>query len=538
MHHHRHSNRRIVAAAGAAALLLPVALAGAAKATTAGAPPAPTPASCDGWATFQHDQSHTGAGCGTINTSNVATLVPGWFDRLTNAVTAEPAVVGNTVLIGDNGGIFHALDASTGAQKWIFDVTKYDSHSWSYGVITSSAAYTDAISTKRLTGHEDGAVVFGGGGSVFALDALTGALIWHRDLAPTDPTGPDEVESSPVVVPHADPTNASSTGVVLVGLDTNESTHGVSGGLVALDAQSGTVLWTFEPDPGGPAQGGAPTGPGNGCNDVWSSPAVDPEALGTGLVFFGTGNCPDGHAAIEAISLAGGTPVWQFIEPPANHGTDDDFGSSPILATLKTAAGSEPVVAEGGKSGWVYVLNEYNGSLVNSHEVAQPGQTGDALAGAIGGFIGSMALAPVNGDPVVFGNSAIPAPLAGDGITSSGVTPDPSLAGDPTRASSLHAYDIAKGTVLWQEPLQAPSYAPVTETGGVVFAPSTTGFSLQAFDAATGAPLWGLPLAASGSGGVAVVGPDIFFGTGTYESPQAQVPPQATGIWMFHLAGS
>ena len=538
MHHHRRFNRRMAAAAGAAALLVPVALAGAAKATTAGSAPAPTSASCNDWGSFQHDQSHTGAGCGAVNPSNVATLVPGWFDRLPNAVTAEPAVVGNMVFIGDNGGIFHALDASTGKQKWSFDVTKSDHHAWSYGVITSSAAYTDAISTKHVTGREDGAVVFGGGGSVFALDASNGARIWSTDLASSDSTGPDEVESSPVVVPHADPENADSTGVVLVGLDTNESTHGVSGGLVALDAQSGTVLWKFEPDPGGAVQGGAQSGPGNGCNDVWSSPAVDPEALGTGLVFFGTGNCPDGHAAIEAISLAGGNLAWQFIEPPGNHGTDDDFGSSPILATVRTASGTEPVVVEGGKSGWVYVLDEYTGALVNSHEVAQPGQTGDALAGAIGGFIGSMALAPVNGDPVVFGNSAIPAPFAGDGITNSGVTPDPSLAKDPTRASSLHAYDIATGKVLWQEPLQAPSYAPVTESGGVVFAPSTTGFSLEAFDAATGAPLWGVPLAASGSGGVAVVVSSIFFGTGTYESPQAQVPPQATGIWMFHLAGS
>jgi polyvinyl alcohol dehydrogenase (cytochrome) len=527
---HRFSRKNLAAAATAAALLVPAGFAGAARATTAtpgsapaaGAPAAGTPAACAEWAMFQHDPSHTGAGCAAITTSNVSTLVPGWFDQMPNAVTAEPAVVGNTVYVGDNGGIFHALDAASGKQKWSFDVTGYDHHSTSYGVITSSAAYTDAIAGLPP------AVVFGGGGSVFALNASTGALLWHTDLAPSDPTGPDEVESSPVVVPHAD-----GTGVVVVGLDTNESSGGASGGVVALNAQNGAPLWSFEPDPG-TTSGGLPAGPGNGCNDVWSSPAVDPHALGKGLVFFGTGNCPDGQAEIEAISLAGGTPVWHFVEPPANHGIDDDFGSSAILAS----EGGLPVVVEGGKSGWVYVLDEYTGKLVNSAEVAQPGQTGNDLAGAVGGFIGAMALGPVNGDPVVFGNSAIPAPLSGDGVTSSGASPDTSLAGDPTRASGLHAYDIATGKVLWQEPLQGPSYAPVTYANGVLFAPSTTGFSIQAYDDATGTTLWACPLASSPSGGVAVVGSSIFFGTGTYESPQAQLPPQATGIWMFHLAGT
>lgn len=506
----------------AGGLLLPLGLSGAAKAigNLALTGQAATTTACSGaeWTTFQHDQSHTGAGCGAITTTNVSTLVPGWFDQLPNAVTAEPAVAANTVFLGDGGGIFHALDASNGHSEWTFDVTKYDKHSTSYGEITSSASYTDAIPGLPP------AVIFGGGGSVFALDASDGHLLWNRDLASADPTGPDEVESSPVIVPHAD-----GNSVVLVGLDTNESTDGFSGGLVALNAQSGAPLWTFEPDGG--HVGGLPSNPGDGCNDIWSSPAVDPAA---GLVFFGTGNCPDGHAAVEAISLSGGTPEWTFIEPAADHGTDDDFGSSPIIASEH----GRPVVVEGGKSGWIYVLDETTGALVSSAEVAQPGQTGDNLAGAIGGFIGSMALAPVNGDPVVFGNSAIPAPFSGDGVTSSGASPDTSLLTDPTRLSSLHAYDIATGRVLWQEPLQTASYAPVTEAGGVLFAPSTTSFALQAYDDATGLPLWAMPLASSPSGGVAVVGSSIYFGTGTYQSPQLQAPPQATGIWMFHLAGS
>lgn len=483
----------------------------------------PTRAPCTAdWPTFQHDAAHTGAGCGAITTANASTLVPGWFAPTGNTVTAEPAVAGGSVYVGDGAGTFYALSASTGKQLWTFDVTPYDHHATSYGVITSSATYA-----KGVPGRKGPMVVFGGGGSVFALDAGTGTLLWHTDLAPSQPDGPDEVESSPQVV------TIDSRPLVVVGLDTNESTDGTSGGVVALDAATGAPVWSFEPGTATVVTGGLPEASGNGCSDVWSSPAVDPSTDG-GLVVFGTGNCPDGQASIEAVSLRSGALRWDFVEPPANHGTDDDFGSSAVLTRL----GDEPVVVEAGKSGWIYVLDETTGATVRSAQVAQPGQTGDALAGAIGGFIGSLAEARVGSDQVVFGDSAIPAPFTGDGVSSAGITPDTSIASDPTRVSSLHAYDLSTGKILWHQPLQAPAYAPVTTVGGVLFAPSTTSFSINAFSAANGAPLWSFPLASSPSGGVAVAGSDIIFGTGTYQSPGQPVPPQVTGVWMFHLPGS
>ena len=514
------TNRRwTVKIAAAIGLLLPLVAATAAGAASSSRGFQGISGCSPDWPSFQHDQSHTGSTCSQITPANVDTLSPAWFYRTSSAVTAEPAIVAGTAYVGDNGGLFYALPLSSGTPTWTFDVTRYDQHSVSNGVITSSAAYTDQV--RGLPPM----VVFGGGGSVFALEASNGRILWHSDLAPSDPTGPDEVESSPVVLPRL-----SGSGVVIVGLDTNESTQGLSGGVIALDAATGAPLWTFEPGAGAPVPG-LPRGGGNGCNDVWSSPAVDADAPGGGLVFFGTGNCPDGHAVIDAISAATGRSVWNFVEPPANRGTDDDFGSSPIVTSL----GRTPVVVEAGKSGWVYVLNEGTGASIDSAQVAEPGQTGDGLAGAIGGFIGSMALAPVKGHPAVFGNTAVPVPFTGNGATGGGSI-DTSLAGNPTRMSSLHAYDIASGRVLWQQPLQMPSYAPVTETDGVLFAPSTTGFSLGAYDATTGLPLWAAPLAASASGGVAVSGPDIVFGAGTYEAPNAPVPPQLTGIWLFHLA--
>jgi len=104
---------------------------------------------------------------------------------------------------------------------------------------------------------------------------------------------------------------------------------------------------------------------------------------------------------------------------------------------------------------------------------------------------------------------------------------------------SLHAVDLATGAVLWQDPISAPSYAPTTYSGGVVLAPSTTGFSAVAYDAGTGRPLWAAPSAAADSGGVAIAGTDIFLGTGTsFGSAGAEsVPPQAVGVWSFGTLG-
>jgi len=206
--------------------------------------------------------------------------------------------------------------------------------------------------------------------------------------------------------------------------------------------------------------------------------------------------------------------VWQFAEPPANHGIDNDFGASPILTNVN----GTDVVVQAGKSGWVYELNRASGALLRSVHLADGGD--------IGGFIGSGSVADVGGHAVFFGNTAIP--VHADG------TVDPTITDNPAGATSLHAVDLVTGAILWQEPAQTPSYAPTTVSNGLVWAPDTTEFSVNAYEAGTGAPLWHLPIAAATSGGVAVSGNNVVVGVGTFFA--AGVPPQLTGIWCFRPA--
>jgi len=344
---------RVMAPLAAVALL---AGAGAGDAL-AQAAPAPAGACVPAWPMYQHDNHHTGSGCSTVGQLSAPTLHPAWFSATAGAVTAEPTVAGNTVYVGDSTGAFHALDQATGASKWSFSVTSpqrcyrdqpnpyTDLHNAGFGSITSSAAFSSAVT--NTAGHP--LVYFGGGGSLFALDATTGACQWAQDVDPGSPKNSVEVESSPVL------DTAVSPAEVLVGSDDNSGAGSGVTGIQAFNAATGALIWRYEPErdvtltPGEfggsealtlscgdgsanpycdptiiPGIGQNSTAWADACGDVWSSPSLDTsfedpagtntyQSAGTaattdpawfpkqvtatgnksqdGLVVFGTGNC-------------------------------------------------------------------------------------------------------------------------------------------------------------------------------------------------------------------------------------------------------
>src|SRR5438552_1685355 len=271
--------------------------------------------SCD-WPMYQHDTSRTGAAgaCDAIGPLNVAALAPRWFAPTKGGVTASPIVVGDTVFVGDNAGIFYAIDATSGTVKWQYQT--HDQHKTPYLGILSSAAY------------EKGTVYFGGGGTVWALDATSGAPVWAVDSDPSAPTSRMEVESSPVV----------HNGVVYVGTDVNESSTQHATGLLAINAASGDLVWKFNPEDRTVTTTLSPAVLGDGCGDVWSSPAVLDLDASKSLVVFGLGNCNDSQRValsgegIEAVDAATGAFAWHFGD--GRDDFDDDFGATPIVSPL------------------------------------------------------------------------------------------------------------------------------------------------------------------------------------------------------------
>ncbi|MBV8980324.1 MAG: PQQ-binding-like beta-propeller repeat protein [Acidimicrobiia bacterium] len=296
------------------------------------AAPAPAPGCVATWPTYQHDARHTANGCSTLSQLSAPTLHPKWFTPTSGAVTAEPTVANNTVYVGDSTGAFHALDQATGASKWTFSTTSpqtcyrdqpapyTERHNAGFGGITSSAAVAPTVTDAA----GNPLVYFGGGGSLFALDAVTGTCQWAQDIDPGFATNSVEIESSPVV----------DTGLavpeVLVGSDDNSGAGAGVTGLQAFDAATGALLWRYEPERDvtlTPAQFGGSEAltlscgdaspnaycnttnvPGIGenslawadaCGDVWSSPSLDADFVD-----------PAGMNAYQSAGTAASDPAW------------------------------------------------------------------------------------------------------------------------------------------------------------------------------------------------------------------------------------
>lgn len=412
----------------------------------------------------------------------VAELAEAWFFRTDDAVTATPAIVDDTVYVGDWSGRFYAIDLASGDLEWSFTA---EPHPSVYaGQIVSSAAVADVEGVRT--------VYFGAGKTVHALRAGDGELLWRHELGrPGDDADPTEIESSPVV----------ADGLVIVGSDVHNSQAGEPAGVYAFDAATGRPRWSAITAPSAEPE---PTG--SGCADVWGSPSVDLERR---LVFVGTGNCvsDDGWGpnteALLALDLDTGERVWGF--QPRDGGHDDlDFAGAPNLFEVDGQA----AVGLGNKDGVYYAVDRATGDLMWQREVAEPGVTEPGSDFSTGGFIGPSALAAEEG--IVVGGTAV--------------------GGDPY----VHALDTATGDVLWQQPAPGPTYAPSAVAGGVVFLGGID-YTFRAFDLRDGTVLWEQPLSGAVSGGAAVVGNDVVVVAGMRE-PGVGEPLETAGVYRFTLA--
>jgi quinoprotein glucose dehydrogenase len=347
----------------------------------------PAGASKDDWAYYGHDAGGMRYSPLTqINRDNVAKLKVAWVfhtsdvsdgsnDIKRSGLETTPILVDGTLFLTTAFNRVIALDPETGKQKWAYDPMIDIAGRYGDGLINRGVATW--LDSARAKGKTCGRRIFEAtlDARLIALDAADGSpcldfgnrgQVSLRDVARYIPAQ-YHMTSPPAVIDD----------VVIVGsaIDDNSRAEMPSGVVRAFDTRTGKLRWKWEPlppnEPTGEATAAQParkpwrTGAGN----AWSVIVVDPER---DLVFVPTGSAsPDYYGGLRpgddkwadsvvALHAKTGELAWGF--QLVHHNLwDYDTASPPLLATVQHDGKSVPVVIQGNKTGFIYVLNRDTG---------------------------------------------------------------------------------------------------------------------------------------------------------------------------------
>jgi len=228
-----------------------------------------------------------------ISVANVASLAPRWLfqtgviDGVSNQTT--PVVVDGVMYVTDPRGSVYALDAAEGHLLWTFDVTD----------LIGGGAKAGYVFRNRGVCYADGVVYTAAGSFLFALDAKSGKPIRGfgqegRASVILDVIRQRYPEAASAIALGYWFTTAPQIhkGVLYIGSTRSES-HIPGGHVLAVDAKSGQVLWHFntipqdERDQGWAIAGPTWVGGERNGGGIWETPSIDPEL---GLLYVAVGN--------------------------------------------------------------------------------------------------------------------------------------------------------------------------------------------------------------------------------------------------------
>ncbi|MFA7648257.1 MAG: PQQ-binding-like beta-propeller repeat protein [Phenylobacterium sp.] len=307
-----------------------------------------------------------------INPATTARLAEAWRVELgPGDLQCSPLVVDGTLFGYTPTRQVIAVDASSGARKWL----------WDSGVPSRQPARGLAYWRE---GGERRLFVTGAYKYLYALDPETGAPIpgfGHGGrvdvtaaLGGGDP--PIALTSPPAVY----------RGLVIVGFRTTESEGAAAGAIQAFDARSGQLRWIFHTLPR-EGEFGAETWPKGGRHqqggaNAWAGLTVDPER---GIVFAPTGSAtPDfvgkGRAGdnlfastLLALDAATGKRIWHF-QVVRHDIFDRDLASPPTMVTVRRGGRPVDAVAQPTKHGFLFLFERATGRpLFPIRERAAPG---------------------------------------------------------------------------------------------------------------------------------------------------------------------
>ena len=319
-----------------------------------------------------------------INRENVSKLQVAWIfhtgdvsdgshDRKRSGFEATPILVDGTLYVTTAFNRVIALNPETGKERWA-----YDPH------VDLTLDYGDGLVNRGVATWLDSTPVSGKpcrrriyeatlDARLISLDATTGkpcldfgdyGQVSLRNV-PGYRAGWYHMTSPPAVIDD----------LVVVGsaIDDNQRAAMPAGVVRAFDARTGALRWSWDPIPNVvAANSGKESERQTGAANAWSIMAVDPQR---DLIFIPTGSAsPDYYGGLRpgdnkwansvvALHAKTGAIAWGF--QLVHHDLwDYDSASPPLLATLRHGGENVPVVIQGNKAGFLYVLNRDTGMPV------------------------------------------------------------------------------------------------------------------------------------------------------------------------------
>jgi outer membrane protein assembly factor BamB len=344
----------------------------------------PTSAFSGDWPQFHFSEARTGFNAveSTLSRANISTLTLSWRTTISAAPVSPPVVADGKVFVGSNDGNAYALDGTTGLILWSgptgasipfspavdqgrvyvgSDDTKV--YAFSETCSTPCSPLWTATTAGRISSAPAvaGGVVYvgagrGADGDLWALDAVTGSVLWTAPLS----SAPHGVAVADGVV-YADffafPASCSTPCSPLwVGNNGGDSMPAVSGGVVYVDA--GYVNNRFNAYP---ASCSTP------CSPLWvgltDSNSVTAPAIARGMVYL-----EEFSGVLAAFPVTCSTPC-------APRWTAAVSGSSPAVA--------KGVVYVGSGDGQVHMFDATTGAGLWSIDVGDPASSPAVANGAV-----------------------------------------------------------------------------------------------------------------------------------------------------------
>jgi quinoprotein glucose dehydrogenase len=338
----------------------------------------------DDWPFYGHDEGGTRySPLAQINRTNVTRLKVAWVfhtadtsdgtgGRKRSGLETTPVMVDGILYLTSGFNRVFAVDGETGKQLWVYDPKIDLAGNYGDGLINRGVAvWVDPLRAKGKPCHRR---IFEAtlDARLIALDGATGepcldfgehGQVSLRDVVRYIP-GQYHMTSPPTVLGDK----------VIVGsaIDDNSRVEMPSGVVRAFDVRTGALRWKWEPLPPNqspPAEQANGKDWRTGAGNAWTAMVIDAQR---DLVFVPTGSAsPDYYGGLRAgddkwadsvVALRGktGELVWGF--QLVHHDLwDYDSASPPLLANLRHDGKTVPVVIQGNKTGFLFVLNRETG---------------------------------------------------------------------------------------------------------------------------------------------------------------------------------